>query len=67
MVCGSDAMLPVEVNMPTWRQEHFNNEVNQVGLKISSDLMKEVREMSQIYEFEKKQEATRRYNTKLKL
>ena len=27
MVYGTDAMLPVEVDTPTWRRENFNEEV----------------------------------------
>ena len=37
MVYGADAMIPVEINTPTWRREHFDETTNMDNLNISTD------------------------------
>lgn len=65
MVYGADAMLPVEIDTPTWRREHFSEESNEVGIRCTMDMIDEVREAAHIREFAAKQRAARRYNSKV--
>jgi hypothetical protein len=51
MVYGADAMLPVEIDTPTWQSDTFLEEANEVGLAVSMDVIDEVREQAHIREF----------------
>ena len=42
MVYGEDAMIPVEINTPTWRRENFDRETNKAGLNSFVDMVDEV-------------------------
>ena len=55
MVYGADAMIPVEINTPTWRREHFDKSANTDNLNISADQLDEVRESARIREAAAKQ------------
>lgn len=45
MEYGSDAMIPVEVNSPTWRHLNFDNVLNTEVINNSADLIEEIRRM----------------------
>ena len=40
---GSDAVIPVEVGLTSYKVAHYNNEENVKQLRLSLDLMDEVR------------------------
>ena len=40
---GSDAVIPMEVGLTSYRLSHYNNEENEKQLRLSLDLMDEVR------------------------
>ncbi|GAU31520.1 hypothetical protein TSUD_332960 [Trifolium subterraneum] len=65
MVYGADAMIPVEINPPSWRRETLNAPDNETALKENLDLLEELREMAHFKEFAAKQRATRKYNTRV--
>ena len=65
MVYGTDAMIPVEIDTPTWRRDTFSEEANEVGMAVSMDVIDEVREQAHIREFAAKQRAARRYNSRV--
>ncbi|XP_039687900.1 uncharacterized protein [Medicago truncatula] len=65
MVYRADAMLPVEIDTPTWRRENFSEEANKVGVQCTMDMIDEVRESAHIREFAAKQRAAQRYNSKV--
>lgn len=66
VVYGADIVLLVEINTPSWRRSQFNEEANKVGLKCSSDLVDELREVAHIREFATKHMVIIRYNSKVK-
>lgn len=51
MVYGSDTKLSVEINTPTWRQEHFNEEDNQEELRCVAHLVEELWKIAHIQEY----------------
>lgn len=60
MVYTEDAMLPVEINMPSWIRSHFIQEVNDAGLKCTAYLIDEIRNVTHTHEFATNEIATRR-------
>ncbi|GAU40680.1 hypothetical protein TSUD_88260 [Trifolium subterraneum] len=65
MVYGADAMIPAEVDPPSWRRATLTAEVNSEALKENLDLIDEVREIAHFREFTVKQRASRKYNTRV--
>jgi hypothetical protein len=65
MVYGADAMIPAEVDPPSWRRATLTAEVNSEALKENLDLLDEVRETAHFREFTVKQRASRKYNTRV--
>ncbi|GAU27754.1 hypothetical protein TSUD_215650 [Trifolium subterraneum] len=65
MVYGVDAMIPAEVDPPSWRRATLTAEVNSEALKENLDLLEEVRETAHFREFTAKQRASRKYNTRV--
>ncbi|GAU24437.1 hypothetical protein TSUD_364210 [Trifolium subterraneum] len=65
MVYGADAMIPAEVDPPSWRIATLTAEVNSEALKENLDLLEEVRETAHFREFTVKQRASRKYNTRV--
>ncbi|GAU23955.1 hypothetical protein TSUD_183540 [Trifolium subterraneum] len=51
MVYGVDAMIPAEVDPPSWRRATLTAEVNSEALKENLDLLDEVRETAHFREF----------------
>ncbi|CAJ2652019.1 unnamed protein product [Trifolium pratense] len=66
MVYGSDAMIPVEINPPSWRRETITQEENNRALEENLDMIEERRERAHFREFAIKQRAARRYNTRVR-
>ncbi|MCI41813.1 hypothetical protein A2U01_0063047, partial [Trifolium medium] len=65
MVYGMDAMIPAEINPPSWRRATLTITENSEALQENLDLLEEVREAAHFREFAVKQRATRKYNTKV--
>jgi transposase InsO family protein len=65
MVYGTDAMIPVEINPPSWRRDAVTAAENEMALKENLDLLEEVREAAQFREFAMKQRVSHKYNTRV--
>jgi hypothetical protein len=65
MVYGTDAMIPVEINPPSWRRETITPSENISALGENLDLLEEIRDAAHFREFAIKQRASRKYNTKV--
>ncbi|KAK2416527.1 hypothetical protein QL285_038916 [Trifolium repens] len=65
MVYGADAMIPAEINPPSWRRETTTAQENNEALQENLDLIQEVRDKAHFREFVTKQRAGRRYNTRI--
>ncbi|PNX63155.1 gag-pol polyprotein, partial [Trifolium pratense] len=65
MVYGSYAMIPVEIDPPSWRRETTTLEENNRALEENLDMIKEKREKARFREFATKQRAARRYNSRV--
>jgi hypothetical protein len=65
MVYGTDAMIPVEIDPPSWRRETITAQVNEEALQENLDLLEEIREKAHLREFTMKQRVTHKYNTKV--
>jgi len=65
MVYGADAMLPVDIDIPTWRRDNFMEEANEIGVKCTMDMIDEIRVEAHIRESAAKQRAARRYNSRV--
>jgi transposase InsO family protein len=61
MVYGADAMIPVEINPPSWKREATTEEANSAALQENLDLLEEIREATHFREFAIKQRASRKY------
>src|ERR1051325_7006097 len=66
MVFGADAMIPVEVVLPSWRRENFEEEANNQALNEEADLLDEMRDAAHVRETTAKQRMTRRFNLRVK-
>nr|KYP57813.1 Retrotransposable element Tf2 [Cajanus cajan] len=63
---GTNAMIPVEVDEPSFRRTHFHEESNDGAIRAELDVVEEVREKSQVIAEACKQRMTRRFKSKLK-
>jgi hypothetical protein len=64
MVYGTDAMIPAEINPPSWRRHTITPQENSEALQENLDPVQELRENVHFREFVSKQRAARRYNTR---
>ena len=64
---GVEVVILVEIGMPTFRIDNFDEENNGILLALAIDLLKEKREMSQVRAAALQQAAARYYNSKVKL
>ncbi|MCI88924.1 gag-pol polyprotein, partial [Trifolium medium] len=55
MLYGTDAMIPVEINPPSWRRETVTVEENNEALQENMDMIEELREKAHFREFAIKQ------------
>lgn len=67
MLYGADAMLPVEIDTPSWQCSQFDQKVNKAGLKRAKDLIKELREVTHVKELSSKHRASRRYKSNVRM
>ncbi|KAK2356206.1 hypothetical protein QL285_093557 [Trifolium repens] len=66
MVYGTDAMILVEIDPPSWRRETVTiAENNNMAFEENLDLLEEVREAAHFREFAMKQRVSRKYNTRV--
>ncbi|KAK3020962.1 hypothetical protein RJ639_046326 [Escallonia herrerae] len=63
---GTEAMLPVEIGVPTIRALHFSELNNDVGLRANLDLVEEARTQAHIRSVIVKQRVARYYNQKVR-
>ncbi|CAN1313102.1 Transposon Tf2-8 polyprotein [Linum perenne] len=66
LVYGTEAVLPVEVNLPSLRIQHFNHDSNDAGLHHNLDVIEERRENAAIRLVVEKEQLARRYNAHLR-
>ncbi|CAN1216511.1 Transposon Tf2-11 polyprotein [Linum perenne] len=66
LVYGTEAVLPVEVNLLSLRIQHFNHDHNDTGLHHNLDLIEERREDAAIRLVAEKKQLARRYNAHLR-
>ncbi|KAL5538900.1 hypothetical protein UlMin_046252 [Ulmus minor] len=64
---GVDAVVPVELGIPTFRIENFTEEDNDVLLALASDLLEEKRDKAQLRATALQQTVARHYNSKVRL
>ncbi|KAK3012745.1 hypothetical protein RJ639_008093 [Escallonia herrerae] len=63
---GTEAMLPVEIGVPTIRALHFSELNNDVGLRANLDLVEEARTQAHVRSVIVKQRVARYYNKKVR-
>ncbi|XP_068491966.1 uncharacterized protein [Phaseolus vulgaris] len=63
---GTDAMLPIEVNEPTFRRQIEDWNIINECLRTDLDLIEELRERAKIKEVAVKRRASKRFNAKVK-
>lgn len=63
LVYGCEAVIPVELEEPSWRCENFQAEGNEQLLRDDLDGVEEKREMACIWEVALKQRVASKYNT----
>ncbi|KAL5575739.1 hypothetical protein UlMin_017438 [Ulmus minor] len=64
---GVDAVVPVELGIPTFRIENFTEEDNDVLLALASDLLEEKCDKAQLRATALQQTVARHYNSKVRL
>ncbi|KAL5537944.1 hypothetical protein UlMin_045731 [Ulmus minor] len=64
---GVEAVIPIEISLPTFRVDNFDKESNDVLLALTTDLLEEKREISQVRAAALQQTIARYYNSKVKL
>jgi len=62
---GTDAMIPVEVGVPTLRRQLIDLSMNNESLAANLDLISELRDKAKIRDEATKLRAARRYNSKV--
>ncbi|KAK2372840.1 hypothetical protein QL285_073931 [Trifolium repens] len=65
MVYGTDAMISVEIDTPSWRRETTTTAENKAALEENLDLLEEIKEAAHFREFAMKQRVSRKYNTRV--
>ncbi|GJW16388.1 reverse transcriptase domain-containing protein [Tanacetum coccineum] len=63
---GTEAVIPAEIGMPTFRTAEVNVDENDEALEINLDLIEEKREQAAIREEKSKRQMEKYYNTKVK-
>ncbi|KAL5578806.1 hypothetical protein UlMin_011248 [Ulmus minor] len=64
---GVEAVIPIEISLPTFRVDNFDEESNDVLLALTTDLLEEKREISQVRAAALQQTIAQYYNSKVKL
>ncbi|XP_077232629.1 uncharacterized protein LOC143869981 [Tasmannia lanceolata] len=63
---GTEAVIPVDIGVPSPRVVDFNEQLNGDGLRVNLDLLEELREESQIRAAAYKQKVSRYHDTKIR-
>ncbi|GJV64422.1 reverse transcriptase domain-containing protein [Tanacetum coccineum] len=63
---GTEAVIPAEIGMPTFRTAEVNVDENDEALEINLDLIEEKREQAAIREEKSKRQMEKYYNTKVR-
>jgi len=63
---GSEALIPVEIGVPTLRVEHFDPESNEQGLRNNLDTVEELREEARVRQAVYNQRIERYYNRRVR-
>ena len=66
MAFGTEAVLPIELEIPNFRVQTFDEMINEVGMRAQLDGIKEVRETAQKRIAAYQQRAVRYYDKKVK-
>ena len=66
MAYGVEAMIPVEVEVPSFRHVNFDEELNNQALAAEIDILEEKRDAARIRMMAQKQRMARYYNSKTK-
>lgn len=66
LVCGSEAVIPAEIGMPTYRILHFQEPTTMDDLRHNLDLLEERREMAALREAKYKATIAQHYNAKVR-
>nr|GEY66245.1 hypothetical protein [Tanacetum cinerariifolium] len=66
LTCGSEAVIPVEIGMPTYRTIHFNESQNEEEMRLNLDLSQERRETAAIREAKYKKKVEQYYNKRVR-
>src|ERR1044072_8275109 len=62
---GSDAMLPIELDIPTYRATVTQEETNNLAIRAELDLSEEDKDRARIKNFAARQRAAKKYNLKV--
>ena len=63
---GTEAVIPVEIGLTTWRTNHYNEGSNDVQLRSNLDLVDEVRDQAEANTRVYQQRMARYYNRRVK-
>ncbi|XP_077249331.1 uncharacterized protein LOC143888821 [Tasmannia lanceolata] len=63
---GTEAVISVDIGIPSPRIVHFNEQLNRDGLRVNLDLLEEVHEESEIRAAAYKQKVSRYHDTKIR-
>ncbi|GJV14269.1 reverse transcriptase domain-containing protein [Tanacetum coccineum] len=66
LVYGSEAVLPPEIGLPTYRISNFDSNANDVDLRLNLDLLEERREFAALRSARYKRQTERYYNARVK-
>lgn len=58
-------MLLVKIETPLWQRSQINEEENKAGLRCTSGLVDETKDVFHVHEFDTKQRASKIYNSKV--
>ena len=65
MTFGSEAVIPVEMEVPSDRVQLFDRETNDEGIRLNMDLLEERRERAHLRNINKKQKVAKHYNSRV--
>nr|KYP46857.1 Retrovirus-related Pol polyprotein from transposon 412 family [Cajanus cajan] len=66
LVYGSEAMIPVEIEEPSFRRVHFDEANNEAELRLNLDVVGEIRDRALVVAEATKQRYKRRFDSKVK-
>lgn len=66
LVYGSEAVLPPEIGLPTYRISNFNPTTNEMNVRLNLDLLEERRELASLRNARYKTQMEKYYNNKVR-